>query len=145
VNVSALVREVLEELQREQLGRRIDVLADDLPDCVGDPTLLKQVFTNLLSNAFKFTRERANPTVEVGGRQHAGEKIYFVRDNGAGFDSQQAKDLFGAFQRFHSVEQFEGTGIGLSIAHRVIQRHGGRIWAEAEIDKGATLFFSLPD
>jgi signal transduction histidine kinase len=145
VNVSALVREVLEELQREQRGRKIDVRADNLPDCVGDPTLLKQVFTNLLSNAFKFTRERANPTVEVGGLQYAGEKIYFVRDNGAGFDSQQAKELFGAFQRFHSADQFEGTGIGLSIAYRVIQRHGGRIWAEAEIDKGATLFFSLPD
>ena len=145
VNVSALVREVLEELQREQRGRQIEVLADDLPDCVGDPTLLKHVFTNLLSNAFKFTRGKANPTVEVSGRQHAGEKIYFVRDNGAGFDSQHAKDLFGAFQRFHSAEQFEGTGIGLSIAYRVVQRHGGRIWAEAEIDKGATLYFSIAD
>jgi signal transduction histidine kinase len=145
VNVSALVGEVLEDLQREQRGRQVDVLADDLPDCVGDPTLLKHVFTNLLSNALKFTRERTNPTVEVRGRQQMGEKVYFVRDNGAGFDSQHAKQLFGAFQRFHSAEQFEGTGIGLSIAHRVIQRHGGRIWAEAEVDKGATLYFSLPD
>jgi len=145
VNVSALVREVLEELQREQSGRQIEIHVGDLPDSVGDPALLKQVLANLLSNAFKFTRERERPTVDVCGRQHVGEKIYFVRDNGAGFDMNNAQQLFGAFQRFHNAEQFEGTGIGLSIAQRIIQRHGGRIWAEAEAGKGATIYFSLPD
>jgi light-regulated signal transduction histidine kinase (bacteriophytochrome) len=145
VNVSALVREVLDELQREQSGRQIDIRMGDLPECIGDPGLLTQVFVNLLSNAFKFTRGKGNPTVEVSCLQQAGEKIYFVRDNGAGFDMQQATKLFGAFQRFHSAEQFEGTGIGLSIVHRIIQRHGGRIWAEAEVDKGATIYFGLPD
>jgi signal transduction histidine kinase len=145
VNISALVREVLDELQREQRGRQIDIRMGDLPGCVGDPGLLKQVFANLLSNAFKFTRGKGNPTVEISCRQQAGEKIYFVRDNGAGFDMQQATELFGAFQRFHSAEQFEGTGIGLSTVHRIIQRHGGRIWAEAEVDKGATIYFGLPD
>jgi signal transduction histidine kinase len=145
VDISALVREVLDELQREQRGRQIDIRVGDLPGCVGDPGLLKQVFANLLSNAFKFTRGKENPTVEVNCRQQVGEKIYFVRDNGAGFDMQQAKELFGAFQRFHSAEQFEGTGIGLSTVQRIIQRHSGRIWAEAEVDKGATIYFSLPD
>jgi light-regulated signal transduction histidine kinase (bacteriophytochrome) len=145
VNVSALVREVLDELQREQSGRQIDIRMGDLPECIGDPGLLTQVFVNLLSNAFKFTRGKGNPTVEISCRQQAGEKIYFVRDNGAGFDMQQATKLFGAFQRFHSAEQFEGTGIGLSTVHRIIQRHGGRIWAEAEVDKGATIYFGLPD
>jgi signal transduction histidine kinase len=144
VDISALVGEVLDELQREQRGRQIDIRMGDLPGCVGDPGLLKQVFANLLSNAFKFTRGKGNPTVEVSCRQQAGEKIYFVRDNGAGFDMQQAVELFGAFRRFHSAEQFEGTGIGLSIVRRIIQRHGGRIWAEAEVDKGATIYFSLP-
>jgi two-component system sensor histidine kinase/response regulator len=145
VNISALVREVLDELQREQSGRQIDIRMGHLPGCVGDPGLLKQVFANLLSNAFKFTRGKGNPTVEISCRQQAGEKIYFVRDNGAGFDMQQATELFVAFQRFHSAEQFEGTGIGLSTVHRIIQRHGGRIWAEAEVDKGATIYFGLPD
>jgi signal transduction histidine kinase len=145
VNVSALVREVLDELQREQSGRQIDIRMGDLPECIGDPGLLTQVFVNLLSNAFKFTRGKGNPTVEVSCLQQAGEKIYFVRDNGAGFDMQQATKLFGAFQRFHSAEQFEGTGIGLSTVHRIIQRHVGRIWAEAEVDKGATIYFGLPD
>ncbi len=116
----------------------------DLPDCTGDPALLKQVFTNLLSNAFKFTRGKEKPVIEVICRHQAGENTYSVRDNGAGFDMQQAKELFGAFQRFHSAQQFEGTGVGLSIVHRIVQRHGGRVWAEAELDKGASFHFSLP-
>ncbi|MBI3706619.1 MAG: response regulator, partial [Proteobacteria bacterium] len=99
INVSALVREVLEEVQKEQGGRRVEVRVGDLPDSVGDPGLLKQVFANLLSNAFKFTRGRERPVVEVMWQQVAGEKVYSVRDNGAGFDMRQAKDLFGAFHR----------------------------------------------
>jgi signal transduction histidine kinase len=142
VNVAALVREVLTELQREQHDRHIDI--GDLPDCIGDAALLKQVFTNLLSNALKFTRGRERPVVEVICQHRAGENIYCVRDNGAGFDMEKAKELFGAFQRFHSADQFEGTGVGLSIVHRIIQRHGGRVWAEAELDKGASFHFCLP-
>jgi light-regulated signal transduction histidine kinase (bacteriophytochrome) len=116
----------------------------ELLDCVGDQALLRQVVANLLSNAFKFTRGRERPLVEVSSEQRAGEKVYSIQDNGAGFDMSQARDLFVAFQRFHSAEQFEGTGIGLSIASRIIHRHGGRIWAAAELDKGATFYFSLP-
>jgi signal transduction histidine kinase len=145
VNVTALVREVLAELQREQSKRHIEVRIGDLPDCVGDPALLKQVFTNLLSNAFKFTRGKEQPVIEIVCRRTAGENTYCVRDNGAGFDMQQAKELFGAFQRFHNAQQFEGTGVGLSIVHRIVQRHGGRVWAEAEPDKGASFHFSLPN
>jgi len=143
VNIATLVRDVLAELRREQSGRRIDIRVGDLPDCIGDPALLKQVFTNLLSNAFKFTRDKEKPVIEVSSRRQADENVYCVQDNGAGFDMEQAKELFGAFQRFHSAQEFEGTGVGLSIVHRIIQRHGGRVWAEAEPDKGASFYFSL--
>ena len=144
INVATLVREVLAELQKEQRDRHIEVHIGDLPDCIGDPALLKQVFTNLLSNAFKFTRGKEKPVIEVIYQRQAGENTYCVRDNGAGFDMQQAKELFGAFQRFHSAQEFEGTGVGLSIVHRIVQRHGGRVWAEAAPGKGASFHFSLP-
>ncbi len=144
VNIPALVREVVEELSKERAERHIELNIGDLPDCVGDPSLLKQVFVNLLSNAFKYTSRKEKATVEVGCQQREGETIYFVRDNGAGFDMQYAGKLFGVFQRLHSPDEFEGTGVGLSIVQRIIQRHGGRIWAEAEVDKGATFNFSLP-
>ncbi|HVI91122.1 MAG TPA: ATP-binding protein [Dongiaceae bacterium] len=145
VPVGAIVSEILSELRAELTERKIDVRTDHLANCVGDSILLRQVFMNLLSNAVKFTRGKENPRVEVSCLQGEGEKIYEVRDNGAGFDMSCAKDLFGAFQRLHSTTQFEGNGIGLSIAQRIIQRHGGRIWAEAEIDRGATFRFSVPD
>jgi len=140
----ALVHEVLEELGEEPDERRIVVTVGDLPDCVGDRSLLKQVFINLLSNAFKFTGKRESPTIEVGWRRHDGQGVYFVRDNGAGFDMRYAQRLFGAFQRMHGRDEFEGTGLGLSIADRIVRRHGGRIWAEAEPEKGATFYFTVP-
>jgi light-regulated signal transduction histidine kinase (bacteriophytochrome) len=120
------------------------VKVESLPDCVGDPALLKQAFISLLSNAFKYTRQQEKAVIEVGCRHQAGEIVYFIRDNGAGFDMQCATKLFGVFQRFHRAEEFEGTGVGLSIVQRIIQRHGGRVWAEAEVDKGATFYFTLP-
>jgi signal transduction histidine kinase len=143
IKLAGLVHRVLEELQREQSARKITIEVSDLPDCLADESLLKQVFVNLLSNAFKYTNRKENASVEVGCRQQNGESIYFVRDNGAGFDAQHAHKLFGVFQRFHRTDEFEGTGVGLSIAHRIIQRHGGRIWAEAEVDKGAVFYFTL--
>lgn len=145
VHVEAMVKEILGELRGELTARKVEVRIDRLADCVGDPMLLKQVFENLLSNAVKFTRGIENPRVEVHCLQGNGEKIYEVHDNGAGFDMKHATALFGAFQRLHSASQFEGNGVGLSIAHRIVQRHGGRIWAEAEIDRGATFHFSVPD
>jgi light-regulated signal transduction histidine kinase (bacteriophytochrome) len=139
-----MVHDVIDDLRKEQGDRRIEIRVGDLPDGVGDPSLLKQVFVNLLSNAFKFTRHRESAVIEVGCRQHEGETLLFVRDNGAGFDMQYAEKLFGVFQRLHGSEEFEGTGVGLSIVQRIILRHGGRIWADAGVDKGATFYFTLP-
>jgi light-regulated signal transduction histidine kinase (bacteriophytochrome) len=116
----------------------------NLPQCLGDPALLKQLLANLLSNAFKFTSHTESPIVEIGCRPGNREHTYFVRDNGAGFDMEFAQRLFGVFVRLHPEEEFAGHGIGLAIAQRIIQRHGGRIWAEAELNKGATFFFTLP-
>lgn len=145
VDLAALVQEVLGELRRQQGERDMDIRVGALPMAVADPVLLKQLFISLLSNAFKFTRPRSRPVIEVGGHQQPGERVYFVRDDGAGFDMRYAGKLFAVFQRLHSAEEFEGIGIGLSMAQRIVQRHGGRIWAEGEVGKGATFYFSLPD
>jgi hypothetical protein len=145
VSVTDLVHEVLTELTKENGERLVEVRVGDLPDCVGDPALLRHVFVNLLSNAFKFTCKREKSLIEVGCRKENGEQIYFVRDNGVGFDMQHTQKLFGVFQRLHGSGEFEGTGIGLSIVQRIVQRHGGRIWAEAAVDQGATFYFILPD
>ncbi len=144
VKISGLVHDVVEELRKEQGERQVEADVGDLPDCVGDPSLIKQALVNLLSNAFKYTRQKEKAIIEIGCQQPKGETVYFVRDNGAGFDMEYAGKLFGVFQRLHSSDQYEGTGVGLSIVQRVIQRHGGRIWAESEVDKGATFYFTLP-
>jgi len=143
-SLSGLVRQVLEELQRDREGRDVEIRVAPLPDWRCDPSLLKQVFANLLSNALKFTRHRERAFIEVGYQNRAEEIICYVRDNGAGFDMQYANKLFGVFQRLHRDEEFEGTGVGLSIVQRIVHRHGGRIWAEAEMDKGAAFYFTLP-
>lgn len=144
VNTSVLVEEVLEGLRKVEGDRNIEIQTGSLPDCFGDPSLLNQVFVNLLSNAFKYTRNKEKAIIEIGCHQQGGKDIYCVRDNGAGFDMQYAGKLFGVFQRLHSSDEFEGTGVGLSIAQRIIERHGGCIWAEAEVNKGATFYFTLP-
>ena len=143
VKIAALMNEVLEELRKDTAERQVEIGVGDLPDCLGDASLLKQVFANLLSNAFKFTRHKEKATIEVGCRREEADQIYFVRDNGAGFDMRYADRLFGVFQRLHREDQFEGTGVGLSIVQRIVLRHGGRIWADAEVDKGATFYFTL--
>ncbi|RPH59602.1 MAG: GHKL domain-containing protein, partial [Chloroflexi bacterium] len=118
---------------------------NDLPACQGDPHLLKQVWMNLLSNAIKFTRNCEQAHIEVGAEKRAGEIIYFVKDNGTGFDMRYVDKLFGVFQRLHRAEEYEGTGVGLAIVQRIVRRHGGRVWAQAEVGRGATFFFSLPE
>ncbi len=144
VNLRELVQTVLEELEPEREGRLVEIRLGELRDCLGDLGLLKQVFINLLSNAHKFTRLRERALIDVGCESHGGELVCSVRDNGAGFDMKYASRLFGVFQRLHSENQFEGTGVGLSIVQRIIHRHGGRIWVEAEPDKGACFQFTLP-
>lgn len=138
-----MVRQVVEELCSAQEKRPREIVIGDLPACEADPVLFKQVWVNLLSNALKFTRHRDTPRIEIGYRLIDGQGAYFVKDNGAGFDSSQAAKLFGVFQRFHTEDEFEGTGVGLAIVDRIIHRHGGRVWAEAEVNKGATFYFTL--
>jgi len=143
VALAELVDGVLKEMGSDRDGRRIDITIGDLPVCQGDPVLLKLVFVNLLSNAFKFTRRREVAVIEIGCLEEGGERIYYVRDNGIAFDMRYADKLFGVFQRLHRAEDYEGTGVGLATVQRIIQRHGGRVWAEAEPDKGATFYFTL--
>ncbi|HEY8994825.1 MAG TPA: GAF domain-containing protein, partial [Lacunisphaera sp.] len=137
-----LVRSCLETLRPEREGRRVEIAIGDLPACEADAGLLKQVWMNLLANALKYSRKRDPARIEIGCQQN-GENVYFVRDNGVGFKMAYAHKLFGVFQRLHRMEDYEGTGVGLATAHRIVSRHGGRIWAEAEIDRGATFFFTL--
>jgi signal transduction histidine kinase len=143
VSPLAIVSRTLEELHAEQDGRKIDLVVGDLPECRADPALLKQVYLNLLSNALKFTRRRKIARIEVGAQHIDGQSVYFVRDNGVGFDMKYIDKLFGVFQRLHRSEEYEGTGVGLAIVQRIIQHHGGRVWAEAQLDKGAVFYFTL--
>jgi PAS domain S-box-containing protein len=143
VEMGRLAQSVVEELQREHRGRAVEVRVGELPPCQGDAALLKQVWVNLLSNAFKYTRQRDPAVIEIGCERKGGETVYFVRDNGTGFDMQYAHKLFGVFQRLHRVEDYEGTGVGLAIVQRVVHRHGGRVWAEAAVERGATFYFTL--
>ena len=144
VDVAALTRKVLSSLLPDHdEAPRVETAIGELPPCQADPALLRQVLTNLLSNALKFSRVREAPHIEVGAIQQADETLYYVRDNGVGFDMAYADKLFGVFERLHLVDEYEGTGVGLAVAKRIIDRHGGRIWAEAALDEGATFYFTL--
>ncbi len=143
VDSTQLAQDVFKELTAHSEGRQIEFQMGNLPACQGDPALLKQIWVNLLSNAIKYTRGRTPAFIEVGCTGENGAGAYFVRDNGAGFDMQYANKLFGVFQRLHRADQFEGTGVGLAIVQRIVHRHGGRVWAEAEEDRGATFYFTL--
>jgi light-regulated signal transduction histidine kinase (bacteriophytochrome) len=145
VNLDWLIREVLGDFKVEITERKIVVEVRPLSPVQADRALLRMVLANLISNAVKFTGQRADPKIEIGSTLGDGETVIFVRDNGAGFDSQYAGKLFGVFQRLHSHEQFEGTGIGLANVQRIIHRHGGRVWAEGVVDAGATFYFSVPN
>lgn len=146
---AALARQVWEELGAEREARRVEFVVGDLPSCNADPALLKQVFANLLGNALKFSRGRETARIEVGCSamtEIAPDcRVYWVRDNGAGFDMRYADKLFGVFRRLHTQAEYEGSGVGLAIAQRIILRHGGRIWAEAKPDEGATFYFTIGD
>jgi PAS domain S-box-containing protein len=141
--LDSIVKDVISELRPDTEGRDVQWKIVSLPFVEGDPALLKVVFHNLLSNALKYTRPRSHAVIEIGRDEIDGQPTVFVRDNGVGFNMKYADKLFGVFQRLHRAEDFEGTGVGLATVQRVIQKHGGRIWAQAELDKGATFYFSL--
>ena len=143
VDLSAIARSVLDELRRLDGERRVETRVEPGLVAVGDPRLLTVVLQNLLDNAWKFTRGRDPAVVEFGSRVEGGERVYFVRDSGAGFDPAYAGQLFGAFQRLHHASEFEGHGIGLAGVKRVVERHGGRVWAEGAEGRGATFYFTL--
>ena len=145
IDMTDLARTVFEEQKAAGAkNRQISFRLDGLPAAYGDKRLLAQVFHNLLSNAIKFTRNEKQAEIEIGSMPGVLEDIYFVRDNGVGFDMDHAQKLFGTFQRLHGADEFEGSGIGLATVRRIIDRHGGRVWAEAKPDRGAIFYFSLP-
>jgi PAS domain S-box-containing protein len=144
LDVSGLVQEALQELGEDLAKRRIEMKVSSLPSAFGDRTLLKQVILNLLGNAIKYTRPRELAIIEIGGASDETQNTYWVKDNGVGFEMEYAQQLFGVFHRLHSSEEFEGTGVGLALVQRIIHRHGGRIWAEGAVDRGATFYFTLP-
>ncbi len=144
IDMKALAYSVFVELTSEEQMQRIDLKIGRLPQVKADPALIQQVWMNLISNAIKFSSRRERAIIELGTRRSDDENIYYVRDNGAGFNIQYVDKLFGVFQRLHSEDEFEGTGVGLAIVQRIVQRHGGRVWAEGEEDKGATFYFALP-
>lgn len=145
VDLNAVVRTAQRDVMEADPARNVDWVIRPLPEVSGDPSMLQLVFTNLLSNAFKYSRTRPDARIEIGSQNgSSSEAVVFVRDNGVGFDMVYANRLFGVFQRLHRAEEFEGTGIGLANVQRIVARHGGRVWAESEVGKGATFYVALP-
>lgn len=144
IDITNMVNSIVNELRSAEPTRTVNVTMHSLPKVHGDISMIRQMFVNLLSNAFKFTRHQANPIIEIGCTSKGNEDICYVRDNGAGFDMQYKDKLFGVFQRLHTSDEFEGTGVGLALVQRVIHRHGGKVWAEGEVGKGATFYVTLP-
>lgn len=144
VNVSDIVQHTLYELKTDVQNGNHKIQVGELSPAMGDSELLTQVFINLISNAIKYSSKKEEPIVEIGCKQSDGENTYFVKDNGAGFNMKYQNRLFGVFQRLHDNRDFDGVGIGLAIVHRIISRHGGKVWAEGEVGQGATFYFTLP-
>jgi two-component system sensor kinase len=144
LSMSDLVKDAIEEVRPSINGRNVEFRVSTLPNVTGDRVLLRQVLINILSNAVKFSRDRNPAIIEIGSTEDADRNIYYVRDNGVGFDSQYAEKMFGVFQRLHAATEFEGTGLGLAIVQRIVQRHGGKVWAEGRPGVGATIYFAFP-
>ncbi len=145
VRFGELAERVIDGMAAERAGRDIEFVVADFPTWQVDPGLMQQVFVNLVSNAIKFTRDRAKARIEIGYRMNGTTLVCFVKDNGVGFNMKYMNKLFGVFQRLLSADQFEGTGVGLSIVRRIVERHGGTVWVDGAQDQGATFYFSLPD
>jgi len=144
VDMEQLVQEVVHEQMALVPNVRIDLEIGTLPSVNCDVSLMRQVFSNLVSNAIKYSGKKERSKIEIGSSHENGQAVYFVKDNGSGFDMQYSDKLFGVFQRLHRITEFEGTGVGLAIVHRIIEKHGGKVWADAKVDEGATFYFSLP-
>jgi signal transduction histidine kinase len=144
VDLSAMVREIADELSQANPERDVELIIEEDLHAQGDQRLLRVALENLLGNAWKFTSGKRSARIEFGATEQDGQVVYWVRDNGAGFDMAYVEKLFGAFQRLHSASDFPGTGIGLAIVQRVIRRHGGRVWAEGVETQGAAFYFTLP-
>jgi PAS domain S-box-containing protein len=144
VDMEEVARTAFNEVQAANKERRVLVELQALPAAFGDRNMIRQVLYNLISNAFKFTRPKHNPSIEIGFQDSGNQHTYYVRDNGVGFDMQYSPKLFGVFQRLHNVDEFEGAGVGLALVHRIVLRHGGKVWAEGKVNEGATFYFSLP-
>jgi len=145
VDFDDVVRKIISEMELDQAGRQIEWIVRSLPTVHGDPALLRQVWVNLIENAVKYTRNKDSARIEIGWKDQSRDGlIFFVKDNGAGFDMSHSEQLFGLFHRLHRADEFEGVGLGLANVRRIIDRHGGRTWAEGEAGKGATFYFSLP-
>ncbi len=143
VSMTALARDAAETVSRAEPVRDVALTIADMPGARGDGALLKQVYLNLFSNAYKYSRPRRPARIEAGSMDRGGETVYFVRDNGVGFDMRYVDKVFGVFQRLHRADEFEGTGVGLAIVRRIVERHGGRVWIESAIDQGTTVFFTI--
>ena len=144
VDMQALVTHVQQELVSQEKNRKIEFKINRLEEVNGDVRMMRQVWINLISNAIKYSRLQEVANIEIGSNVDGNRVTYFIRDNGVGFDMKYADKLFGVFQRLHKVQEFEGTGVGLALAHRIVSRHGGKIWAEASLNQGATFFFFIP-
>ena len=145
INSKKMVNHVIESFSDELAGRNVEINISELPDMMGDEILIKQVWVNLISNAIKYSRNKEKAIIDIGGKIENDKMVYSISDNGAGFDMKFADKLFGVFQRLHKARDFEGIGIGLANVNRIIVRHGGKCWADSEVDKGATFFFSVPN
>jgi PAS domain S-box-containing protein len=144
INMKSLVYSVYKDLTAQENMEKVEFRLHEIPDAYGDPSLMRQVFFNLIGNAIKFSSQKSNCVIEVNYSSNEEENIYFVKDNGAGFDMAYYHKLFGVFQRLHSTSEFEGTGVGLAIVKRIILRMKGRVWAEGKVNEGAAFYFSLP-
>ena len=144
-NTKNMINQTLRIFSKELSERNVEIIISDLPDTIGDENLLNQVWLNLISNALKYSRNEEKAIIEIGGKIENNKSIFYVRDNGVGFDMKYADKLFGVFQRLHKARDFEGIGIGLANVNRIISRHGGVCWADSEVGKGATFSFSLPN
>jgi light-regulated signal transduction histidine kinase (bacteriophytochrome) len=146
IDMQALAQEVCDELSALEPERQVRFELHPLPSALGTQSMIRQVWINLIGNALKFTKEREVAEIEIGATEaESGGRVYYVKDNGVGFDMRYAEKLFGVFQRLHNQQQFPGTGVGLALVQRIVQRHGGRVWAEAEVNHGATFYFTLPN